>query len=189
VTINKYIDTGHYNIPNVRHELDKIIDYPIYIDIDLTNAFHQIRLDPETAMKLSIQTPWGQYQPRFMPEGIGPGSFVLQETVRTLFGDFDWAVIIFDNVLILAKDFQDAYDKLDTFLDRCIKHKVVLKFSKSWLGYTEVNFFGYRCEHKSFCSHRRSQESCPGDTISSGWQQEQEDTSHPGGGSILLSFH
>jgi hypothetical protein len=54
VTINRYIATGHCVIPNVRHELEKIINYRIYLDIDLTNAFHQIRLDRETAKRLSV---------------------------------------------------------------------------------------------------------------------------------------
>jgi hypothetical protein len=96
----------------VRHELEKIINYPIYLDIDLTNAFHQILLDRETAERLSVQTPWGQFQPRFMPEGIGPGSGVLQETVKKIYGDFgDWCILLFDNALLLATDYQDAYAK------------------------------------------------------------------------------
>ncbi len=150
IWINQYIETGHYFIPNVRHELDKIMKYPIFLDIDLTNAFHQIRLHPDTAAKLSIQTPWGQYQPVFMPEGIGPGSFVLQETVRELFSDLEWAVTIFDNILIGCMSYQDAYEKLETFLDRCIQHNVVLKFSKSFLGFKEVKFFGYKVKQGSF---------------------------------------
>jgi hypothetical protein len=85
-----------------------------------------------------------------MPEGIGPGSGVLQETVKLLFSDFDWAIVIFDNILILATDYQDGYKKFEIFLDRCIKHNVVLKFSKSWLGFQEVKFFGYVCKHKSY---------------------------------------
>lgn len=148
-SLNNFIPTGHYNIPTIRHELDKIIGYSIYLDIDLTNAFHQIPLHPDLAARLSIQTPWGQYQPRFMPEGIGPGSAVLQETVRQLFGEFDWAIVIFDNILILATDYQDAYSKLEIFLDKCLKHNVILKFAKSWLGFTKVHFFGYDCTHKS----------------------------------------
>ena len=59
VEMNKYIATGHYYIPTVRHKLDKIINYPLYLDIDLTNAFHQIPLHPDTMEKLSVQTPWG----------------------------------------------------------------------------------------------------------------------------------
>jgi hypothetical protein len=45
-----------------------------------------------------------------MPEGIGPGSGVLQETVKKIYGDFgDWCILLFDNALLLASDYQDAY--------------------------------------------------------------------------------
>ena len=145
--INKYLPTGHYNIPVIRHELDRIIGHKVYIDIDLTNAFHQIPLHPDTKAKLSIQTPWGQYQPKFMPEGIGPGSAVLQETVRTLFADFTWSIVIFDNILILAENYQQAYERFEIFLDKCFEHNVVLKFAKSWIGFGKVSFFGYECTH------------------------------------------
>ena len=147
--INKYLSTGHYTIPIIRHELDKIIGYQLFLDIDLTNAFHQIPLHPETSADLSIQTPWGQFQPKFMPEGIGPGSAILQETVRQLFGEFEWAIVIFDNILILAHDYADGMCKLDTFLDKCLQHNVILKFAKSWLGFKKVKFFGYECTHKT----------------------------------------
>ena len=147
--LNNFIPTGHYNIPTIRHELDKIIGYKIYLDIDLTNAFHQIPLHPDLAEKLSIQTPWGQYQPKFMPEGIGPGSAVLQETVRQLFGEYEWAIVIFDNILILAHDCHDGYEKLVIFIDKCRKHNVILKFSKSWFGFKKAHFFGYDCIHNS----------------------------------------
>jgi hypothetical protein len=151
VEINKYILTGHYNIPVVKDELDKIIRFKYFLDIDLTNAFHQIPLARTTSDRLSIQTPWGQFRPLFLPEGVGPGSGKLQETVRELFSEFsDWAIVIFDNILILADDEQDGYDKLELFLDKCIKHNVVLKFAKSWLGFQEVNFFGYKCVHNSY---------------------------------------
>ena len=148
--INKYMEIPHYYIPNVRHQLDRIIEYEIFLDIDLTNAFHQIPVTEQTSAKLSIQTPWGQFQPLYVPEGIGPGSGKLQQTIMELFGDFDWAICLFDNVLILAKDYDDAYRKLDLFLDRCIEHSVVLKFAKTWLGKREVHFFGYNCRHHSY---------------------------------------
>ena len=67
-----------------------------------------------------------------------------------LFGDLDWAICMFDNVLILAHDYDDAYCKLDQFLDRCIEHHVALKFPKTWLGFDKVHFFGYNCRHSSY---------------------------------------
>jgi hypothetical protein len=148
--INKFIPTGHYTIPNIRFELDRIVGFKIFLDIDLTNAFHQILLHPDTQEKLSLQTPWGQFKPQFMPEGIGPGSAMLQEVVKTLFVEFEeWAIVIFDNILIMAYDYEDAYKKLELFIDKCIQHNVVLKFAKSWLGFNKVQFFGYECTHNS----------------------------------------
>jgi hypothetical protein len=86
-----------------------------------------------------------------MPEGISPGSLILQETVRKIFGDFDeWMIIIFDNLLILAKDASDAEAKFEVFLDRCIEWGLCMKMSKTWVGFNKVNFFGYECKHKKY---------------------------------------
>eukprot|EP00969_Alexandrium_andersonii_P194400 8586131-Alexandrium_andersonii.AAC.1 len=69
-----------------------------------------------------------------MPEGIGPG--ILQSVVSSIFVDFeDWTIAIFDNLLVLAHDFEDAYRKTELILDRCIARNVSLKFSKTWLGF------------------------------------------------------
>ena len=45
---------------------------------------------------------------------------------------------------MLAHDPEDACKKLKTFLERCRKHNVFLKMSKSWFGFSSVKFFGYK---------------------------------------------
>jgi hypothetical protein len=71
--------------------------------------------------------------------------------VKKIYGDFgDWCILLFDNALLLATDYQDVYAKLKMFIDRSIQFNVKLKFSKTWLGFTEVKFFGYMCRHKSY---------------------------------------
>lgn len=148
VTINKYIVTNHYPIPNVKNSLEKLQKYKIFLDFDLVNAFHQIKLGPITSARLSVQTPWGQVEPMFMPEGIGPASGKLQQVVSEVFAEIaDFSIIIFDNLLVLAHDYEDAYKKVEMVLDICIRRNVFLKFSKTWLGFTEVNFFGYLCKY------------------------------------------
>ena len=117
----------------------------------MTNAFHQIPLADETKDKLSIQTPWGQFAPNFMQEGIAPATGELQEVVRDIFSEFsEWSIAIFDNMLILAEDFQDAYAKFEIISDKCIERNVKLKMPKSWLGFRKVIFLGYVLRHKSY---------------------------------------
>ena len=146
--INKYIHIPHETIPQVQHELTKMLRYRVFLDVDWVNSFHQFPLAEYTSRMLSVQTPWGLFRPKFMPEGVGPASGILQKAARELFADYDeWTISIFDNLLILAHDFQDAYAKLELILDRCIERNVFLKFSKSWLGFDKANFFGYVCKH------------------------------------------
>jgi hypothetical protein len=59
VAINKYIRHGHYSIPLIRSQLDRIQTYSLYADIDFKNAFHQVRIGPVSSAQLSITTPWG----------------------------------------------------------------------------------------------------------------------------------
>jgi RNase H-like domain found in reverse transcriptase len=151
VTINKYINTGHYYIPNVQQALTKASGFSIFIDLDWTNSFHQIPISQATSNRLSIQTPWGLVRPIFVPEGIGPASGILQKCVMDIFSDFDsWTIAIFDNLLILAHSYSDAYEKFRTIIQRCNVRHVVLKFSKSWMGFDTVTFFGYLVRKGTF---------------------------------------
>ena len=67
-----------------------------------------------------------------------------------IFHDLKWAIVIFDNILILANGFQELYDRIDVFLDRCIQFNVTLKITKTWLGFLTVKFFGYLCRKGSY---------------------------------------
>ena len=149
--INKYLLAAHVPIPDVKKELEKIKQFKVMLDMDLVNAFHQRRLSPKSRQMLSIQTPWFQMEPKFMPEGISVGSGELQRMMRDIFSDFDdWSIIMFDNVLLLAHDYDDAHEKLKKFLTRCKERNIFLKFSKSWLGFNSVNFFGYKCDNSGW---------------------------------------
>ena len=149
--LNPYLLSLNYPIPHVPHQLDKICKFKIFIDLDMTNSFHQIRVTLRTSMLLSVVTPLGQLEPMFLPEGIPPASQILQRTVMSVFEDFqEWMIVIFDNFLILAHDYDDAYDKLELVLKRCIARNLVLKFKKSFLGFTHANFFGYECRQGNY---------------------------------------
>ena len=144
VEVNKHIVIPHYPIPKVVHALEKAAGYKVFLDIDMTNSFHQIRLGAKTSNILSVQTPWGLVRPVYMPEGIGPASGILQRTVMDIFNDFqDFMINIFDNILVLCHDYHDATIKLQKVLLRAKERGVVFKFSKTWLGFGTVTFFGY----------------------------------------------
>ena len=158
--VNHYIESGHYPIPHVFHSLEKISKFKKFFDLDMSNSFHQFPLAEKTRRLLSIQTPWGQYEPVFLPEGVPPASGILQKFVSEAFADFeDWMLCIFDNILVLAHDYQDGYDKVKKVLERCKERRIVLKFSKSWFGFDSCEFFGYKCSYQSYCLTQKRKDS------------------------------
>ena len=61
-----------------------------------------------------------------------------------VFGEFkEWMIVIFDNLLVLATDFQDLYEKMVKVIDRCHERHVILKMEKSYIGVLSPTFFGY----------------------------------------------
>jgi hypothetical protein len=123
----------------------------VFADLDWTNAYHQLRLDAETSRKLSVVVFGEQVEPVFMPEGVGPASGILQKVVSDLFGDFEkFTIAIYDNLLVLAHDYVDLISKLKVIFKRCFERNVILKFTKSWLGFDHANFFGYVCKKDKY---------------------------------------
>ena len=126
--LNAYVLKTQAYIPRVQYEVEKAMGFKIFLDIDMTNSFHQFPLTELSSQRLAIQSPWGLVEPIFLPEGVSPASGHLQWTMMQMFGDFnEWSIVIFDNVLLLAHDEQDACRKLRTFLERCQQHNVFLK--------------------------------------------------------------
>jgi RNase H-like domain found in reverse transcriptase/Reverse transcriptase (RNA-dependent DNA polymerase)/Integrase zinc binding domain len=148
---NPYFKRINHPTKHPVHELAKISNFKVFVNADLTNGFHQVQLDVRSRELLSIVTPFGQFQPKFLPEGIAPATNALQYYMDMIFKDFEeWIIVIFDNILVMGHDYDDLYDKLDIFLDHCIKHNLRLKLSKTWFGQTEVDFFGYICRYQSY---------------------------------------
>ena len=142
--INKHIVVFNYPIPNVIRELHKAANFKIFIDLDISNAFHNIRLSEESSRILSVQTTSGQFQPKFLPEGVAPASGHLMAVMFEIFQEYDeWLIVIFDNILVLAHDYHDAYEKLRVVLLKCKERNIYLKLSKCKFGIKEASFFGY----------------------------------------------
>ena len=152
--VNEFIAIPPQPIPIVQHELVKASKYSVWIDLDATNAFHQVPLSEEASNLLSVQTPWGLVRPKFLPEGVGPASGILQSIVRQIFcnhEDFDdWIIPIFDNFLVCAHDHHDAAQKLEKVLKRAKEFNLILKMKKSWIGVNKVSFFGYDIKRGSW---------------------------------------
>ena len=128
--INPFICIRQEPIPHDQQALAKAAGWKFFVDLDMTNSLHQITLNMQSSLLLSVSTPWGLFRPKFLPKGVGPAFGILQAIVRKIFADLDdWIIVVFDNFLIIADSYEDATAKLITVLQRCHDKRLVLKMS------------------------------------------------------------
>lgn len=122
-----------------------------YCDLDMMASFHQIKIDDPSSDRLSVVSPWGQYRPRFLPEGIAPATAILQKTVDRVFSRHkDRLLCIYDNLLLAGTTYEDMFDQLKKVLTTCRENNMILKFTKCWFGAKQVKFFGYICTTEKY---------------------------------------
>ena len=103
-------------IPNVRHEIEKAMEFRIFMGIDTSNALYQFPITERSRQILASQSPWGLVEPRFLFEMVSLASGHLHATMVMMFGSFsEWGIVIFDNIMLLAHDVTDAARKLNDF--------------------------------------------------------------------------
>jgi len=57
---------------------------------------------------------------------------------------------IFDNLLVCANSDEELYNNIEIFFERCTKFNLILKMSKTNIGFSEVEFFGYKISEHSY---------------------------------------
>jgi hypothetical protein len=150
--VNKYLQYGHTYIPHVQHTIQQLKGFKYFLDIDARNGYHQVPLAEATSMRLSVQTPWGQFRPMFMPEGCCCGTAVFQKTMMSIFDSLNdgceerWCFVLHDNFLIGSHSHEDSCAKLRLFLQRAREKNVYLKMEKTHIGHVKQHFFGYDIE-------------------------------------------
>ena len=65
--VNPFVSIPQEPIPHVQHAIAKAAGFKIFVDLDMTNSFHQIPISLSSSNLLTVSTPWGLFQPKFLP--------------------------------------------------------------------------------------------------------------------------
>jgi hypothetical protein len=136
----------HYpmSIPDPKKLFDSFSKYKWFAETDWIKSFHQIPITEKSQKLLSISTPFGNFRPRFLPEGVQPASGILAHVVRKIFGDLsDICISAQDNLVIGGHTLEDLHKNFIRVLERCREYNVKLSPDKTKIGLRAVEFFGY----------------------------------------------
>ena len=115
-----------------------------FSSLDLYSGYLQLPLEKSSQEKTAFTVGTDHYEFNCLPFGVTNGVANFQNLINIIFGDIQMEKILcyVDDILIIAKTFEEHLARLDIVLGRLVKAKLKLKPKKCSLLKTELIFLG-----------------------------------------------
>lgn len=146
--LNAYITSPATPIPKIFTMVQDISEFSYYAEVDLSKAYRQLKLDKFSAELLSYVTPFGQFAPRTLTEGIRSAPHIFTHVINEIL--FDRCRMssrhfktYFDNVYICAQSPEELHQHVCALFEACDKFNIKLKRDKCTLCTQRLYALGY----------------------------------------------
>ena len=120
----------HYPLPRPEDLFATLEAGACFIKLDLSRAYHQLELDDTSKALTTITTPYGLYQYNRLPFGVAVAPAKFQRVMEEIIGGLSYVKIFLDDLLIVAKDKEESWKRLEIVLAKLQKAGVRLQLSK-----------------------------------------------------------
>lgn len=144
--LNNIIIKDRHPLPLISKIMDRFIKAKRFTKLDITNAYHRLRIKEGDEQKTTFRTRYGHYEYLVMPFRLTNALATFQRYIyRALAGLLDNIYVVYlDNILIFSKTEEEHVKHVKLILQRLIDQKLYVKLSKCEFYITEVNFLGFR---------------------------------------------
>ncbi|XP_055836596.1 uncharacterized protein K02A2.6-like [Episyrphus balteatus] len=130
VTINKFIETAFYPLPNPQDIYANLANCSVFCVIDLTGAYQQLAVDPACQDLLVINTLKGLYRCLRLPLGVASGPAIFQSVMDLVLLGFKNVFCYIDDILIGGASEGECKKTLFEVLARLDKHNIRINIDK-----------------------------------------------------------
>ncbi|XP_045763671.1 uncharacterized protein K02A2.6-like [Maniola jurtina] len=142
-TINPKLKMDHYPLPRIEELFAALSGGQEYSKIDLTTAYMQVPLHPESQACTAISTHIGTYAFKRTPYGLNcvPQKFqkIMEETLRGLPN----TVVFLDDICITGKDRETHKNNLRAVIERLATMGLTVKINKCKFLQKSVSYLGF----------------------------------------------
>ena len=145
VSVNQVLLGNPYPLPDTEDIFATLGSGTVFSKIDLSNAYQQMELNPESQRYLTVNTHKGLYAYQRLTYGIASAPALFQSTMDQILQGMDNVRCRIDDILIRTGP-QEHLQVLDEVLTRLEKHGILAKWSKCEFMVPSVEFLGYRVD-------------------------------------------
>ena len=137
---------NRYLLPLIGESLDRLGRAKQFTQLNLTNAYHRMRICESDEWKTAFRTRYGHFKYQVMPFGLSNAPATFQGYVNKILAEkLDIFVVVYlDDILIYTKDpGQPHIEAVCWVLDQLRKHSLFANLKKCCFHQDEVRFLGY----------------------------------------------
>ena len=128
--LNKAVRREHYPIPTVEEIASKIPEAKVFTVLDAKSGYLQMRLDYESSLLTTTNTPLGRYRWLKLPFGIKSAPEMYQRAMDEMLEGIEYAHAKKNDILVAGRDIQHHDAVLRQVLDRAKSYNFKLNFDK-----------------------------------------------------------
>lgn len=132
-------------LPNLHNVAQWFAKAKYFSVLDLSSAYHQIPLSPESRPITAFCTPWMLYEYTRLPFGLSSGAQILSRLLDLVFHDIKFRCVFnyLDDIVVFSESWDDHVRHLTDVFERLRKAKLTINPEKVKFGVSEISFLGH----------------------------------------------
>ncbi|XP_058880316.1 uncharacterized protein K02A2.6-like [Acipenser ruthenus] len=143
VTINQSVEEETYPLPNTQDVFATLAGGTLFSKLDLSHAYQQLQLDPDSEKYLTVNTHRGLYRYHRLSYGVSSAPSIFQAVMDQILQGLDHVVCFLDDILVTASSKEEHLKTLDEVLGRLEQYCVRVKLSKCKFMQESVEYLGH----------------------------------------------
>ena len=141
--LNKAVLREHYPIPTVEEILASIPEAKMFSVLDAKSGYLQIKLDYESSMLTTFNTPIGRFRWLRLPFGIKSAPEIYQRLMDMMLEGIEGARAVMDDILVAAAT-KSEHDKiLKKVIERATEWNLKFNYQKCQIRKSQVKYVGH----------------------------------------------
>jgi hypothetical protein len=143
--LNQLIKKDQHPLPLIDETLARISQAKIFTKLDIRQAFHHLRIHPDSEELTTFRTRYGSYKYKVLPFGLTNGPAAYQRYMNTVLFDYldDFCTIYLDDILIYSDNELEHEEHVRKVLLRLRKAGLQADIKKTEFHVTRTKYLGF----------------------------------------------